>query len=238
MGIAVHPDKGTYTIAGHLGSAPHVWIASLSADDTLRWSASYQSRPDGSGIEYANPTGLATLDGNGLLVSGYIGAPDVDAFLIRLADNGLPIWVKSYIAADSSEVLSGVIALRDGLIAFGRTQVLEEKNSYGDLWIVRANVDGGVRFTPGQRPDNSQLRRAVATHPRPHNSRAGTRIRRDHVGDQSEHELRGPSSQRHRRAHHQLIAADRQSRSWAWHRRASPPSCQPLYRALQNAVGQ
>jgi hypothetical protein len=148
MRIAVHPDNGTYTIAGHLEPRPNVWLASMSADNTLRWSASYQNRPDDSGIDYANPTGLATLDGNGLLVSGYIGAPDRDAFLMRLADNGQPVWVKSYIAEDSSETLSGVIALRDGLIAYGRTQVLEEKNSYGDLWIARTNVDAGLRFTP------------------------------------------------------------------------------------------
>jgi hypothetical protein len=145
--IVVHPD-GTYAIGGHIAVAPQVWIASMSADDTVRWSASYQNRPDGAGIEFANPTGLAALDGNGMLVSGYIGAPDVDAFLMRVADNGMPVWVKTYAGVGTNDALSGVVARSDGLIAFGRTTAREDTGSRGDLWVIRGNVDAMVHFTP------------------------------------------------------------------------------------------
>ena len=143
--IAVQPD-GSYAIAGRLpASAQNVWIASLTPDDTLDWSASYQSRPDDSGIDNSTPSGLATVAANGLLVSGDIGSPDQDAWLMRLNKNGMPVWVKTYLSTDTDDELSGVIALSDGVAAFGRTQATDNAN--GDLWIVRTNVDGMLHFT-------------------------------------------------------------------------------------------
>ncbi len=147
--LAVNPD-GSYTIAGTDGLAPHdVWIASMRADDTLAWSASYQSRPnlDGS-IEVARPTGLAAPAGPGLLVSGHIGSPDQDAWIMRIDRAGMPMWTKSYVSPDADE-LSGVVAMPGGLAAFGSTGYTETNGSYSDLWIIRAKVDGMIHFTEG-----------------------------------------------------------------------------------------
>ena len=80
----------TRSAASRMSFAPHIaWIASLRADDTLRWSAAYQTRRymDGNG-EQASVTSLAPLNNHGLLVSGHIGSADVDAFVFRIERHG------------------------------------------------------------------------------------------------------------------------------------------------------
>jgi hypothetical protein len=145
--VAIYPD-GSYAIAGEQDAfAPHIaWIAALRADDSLRWSASYQSRPyvDGNG-EQARVTSLAPLPNHGLLVSGQIGSVDIDAFVFRLGEAGMPFWLKTYKSSDEDR-LSAVLALPDGLVAFGSTGVTEEISSYTDLWMIRCNVDGMADF--------------------------------------------------------------------------------------------
>jgi hypothetical protein len=145
--VAMYPD-GSYAIGGEQDIfAPHIaWIASLWPDDTLRWSASYQSRPyvDGNG-EQARVTALAPLSNHGLLVSGHIGSADIDAFVSRLGETGMPFWSKTYKSADEDKLLA-VLAVPDGLVAFGSTGITEEVGSYTDLWMIRGNVDGMVPF--------------------------------------------------------------------------------------------
>jgi hypothetical protein len=58
----------------------------------------------------------------------------------------MPVWVKTTVGADSDDEPSAVVALDDGLVACGRTQVREDTVSNGDLWVVRANVDGMLHF--------------------------------------------------------------------------------------------
>jgi hypothetical protein len=147
MRIAVHPD-GSYIVAGHIGVAPNVWLASLRPDDTLRWSAAYQNRPDeDDSIEHANPTGLAPVADNGILVSGYIGSPDMDAFLMRVDDEGMPLWVKSLVGEVGGDELTEVVALPDGFVAVGRTESADPASTDGDIWVVRGPVDGMLHFT-------------------------------------------------------------------------------------------
>ena len=63
--LAVLPDS-SYVIGGHIGVAPHTWLASIRADHTLRWSASYQSRPDADGnSEFADFLGLSPVGTSG-----------------------------------------------------------------------------------------------------------------------------------------------------------------------------
>lgn len=153
--IAVHED-GSYAIGGHLSSALPVWIASFAADDTLQWSYAYQSRPhDG----YGDPTALAPLAGNGLVISGSSGSgDDVVAWLMRVDRHGMPIWLKTYQSADVDE-LSGVVPVPGGLFAFGSTGVTEETSVYSDIWVLRTSVDGMVRFTAdsGLKTDNTAV---------------------------------------------------------------------------------
>lgn len=86
------------------------------------------------------------LGTNGLLVCGNVGAPDLDAWLMRTNfEEGMPEWVKNYIRTGTDDELSGVFALPDGLVAFGRTEIAESRKS--DLWILRTNVDGMLHFT-------------------------------------------------------------------------------------------
>jgi hypothetical protein len=145
--VAMFPD-GSYAIGGEQDAfAPHLaWVAALAANDTLRWSAAYQTRRyvDGNG-EQASVTSLAPLPNHGLLVSGHIGSVDVDGFVFRTSGTGMPLWSKTYRSPDEDK-LSTVMALPDGLVAFGSTGISEEVSSYTDLWMIRANVDGRVPF--------------------------------------------------------------------------------------------
>jgi hypothetical protein len=59
---------------------------------------------------------------------------------------GMPVWVKAIVGADSDDEPAVVVALTDGMVACGRTQVREDTVSQGDLWVVRANVDGMLHF--------------------------------------------------------------------------------------------
>lgn len=153
--IAVHED-GSYAIGGHLDSALPVWIASFAADDTLQWSYAYQSRPNDA---YGDPTALAPLAGNGLVISGHSGSgDDVVAWLMRVDRRGMPIWLKSYESADVDE-LSGVVPVPGGLFAFGSTGITEETTVYSDIWVLRTSVDGMARFTAdsGLKTDNTAV---------------------------------------------------------------------------------
>src|SRR5262249_17482906 len=59
--VAVAED-GSYAIGGWLLAPPNCWLAALGPDDSLRWSASYRSRPeDDEHVDVAALTGLAAL---------------------------------------------------------------------------------------------------------------------------------------------------------------------------------
>jgi hypothetical protein len=149
--LAVFPD-GSYAIAGDAGaSAPFdVWIASLDDSDALVWSGSYQNRPeDPDNIDISTVTGISPIGSRGILVSGNFGSPDSNAWIFRINRSGMPVWVKTYISADD-ERIEEVLALPDGLIAFGDTELTETVNSsYSDLWVLRTSVDGMLHFTDG-----------------------------------------------------------------------------------------
>jgi hypothetical protein len=146
LDVAVHPD-GSYTIAGKLtGHERMTWLASIGSADTLEWSAAYQSGPDYDANDVSEPTGLATLDDQGLLVSGTIGARDVNAWLMRVDRDGMPIWVKTYSSAETDDELIAVVALDGGVAACGQTQVTDD--IHNDLWILRGSVDAMLHFTP------------------------------------------------------------------------------------------
>jgi hypothetical protein len=142
--VAVAQD-GSYVIGGHLGGAPNAWLASLRADDSLRWSASYRSRPHASGVDFTTPTGLAAIP-DGVLACGHMEPPGVDAWLIRVDEEGMPVWAKTFVGADSTDEPAAVVALADGLVMCGRTEVKEDVSTHGDLWVVRANVDANLHF--------------------------------------------------------------------------------------------
>jgi hypothetical protein len=142
VAVAQH---GSYVIGGHLGGAPNAWLASLRADDSLRWSASYRSRPHASGVDFTTLTGLAAIP-DGVLACGHMEPPGVDAWLIRVDEEGMPVWAKTFVGADSTDEPAAVVALADGLVMCGRTEVKEDVSTHGDLWVVRANVDANLHF--------------------------------------------------------------------------------------------
>jgi hypothetical protein len=142
--VAVAQD-GSYVIGGHLGGAPNAWLVSLRADDSLRWSASYRSRPHASGVDFTTLTGLAAIP-DGVLACGHMEPPGVDAWLIRVDEEGMPVWAKTFVGADSTDEPAAVVGLADGLVMCGRTEVKEDVSTHGDLWVVRANVDANLHF--------------------------------------------------------------------------------------------
>ena len=144
--LAVHAD-GSYAIAGDAGAfaAFEGWIATLDSNDSLVWSGSYQSRSQHPGVDVTTVTGLSAVPGRGLLVSGTFGTPDPDAWIMRVNRDGMPVWVKSYVATDEKNLVE-VHALPDGLVAFGDAGLTETNGSYTDLWLLRTSVDGMLDF--------------------------------------------------------------------------------------------
>jgi hypothetical protein len=58
----------------------------------------------------------------------------------------MPVWAKTFVGADSTDEPAAVVALADGLVMCGRTEVKEDVSTHGDLWVVRANVDANLHF--------------------------------------------------------------------------------------------
>ncbi|MEQ1501797.1 MAG: hypothetical protein ABMB14_06180 [Myxococcota bacterium] len=145
--VAVDAD-GTYTIGGELTDGNgEVWLSSFTPDDALRWTAAYQTRPDEAGNgEDAMPNALVPLPNHHLLLAGYTGSTQMDAWVMRVDGEGMPMWVNTY-RSDLKDHLDALVALPDGFAAVGRT-LATGTGSYGDLWVVRGNVDGHLAFDP------------------------------------------------------------------------------------------
>lgn len=145
-GVAVQPD-GSYAISGQTLVTPRAstesWVASFDADDNLLWSSTYADRVDAG---YATATGITAVPGGDYVVSGTTGMTDKDGWLIRLNSSGMPMWSKSYVGDDEDELV-GVVAMDEGVAAFGHTQTTNPVgNGFHDLWLMRTNVDGMVHF--------------------------------------------------------------------------------------------
>jgi len=82
-------------------------------------------------------------------VSGTSGMTSKDGWMIRLDRSGMPMWSKSYVG-DGEDELVGVVAMDEGMAAFGHTQTTNPVgNGFHDLWLVRTNVDGMLHFDAG-----------------------------------------------------------------------------------------
>jgi hypothetical protein len=145
--VTIAPD-GSCLLGGHRGIAPNAWLALLAVDDSLRWSATYRSRPHLTGVDFTELKGISSLE-NGFLACGQMEPPGVDAWALRVDQEGMPVWSKSYVSAaetSTDDELSDVVALPTGLVFCGRNDLKEENSSHGDIWVTRTNVDGMVHF--------------------------------------------------------------------------------------------
>lgn len=149
LGVAMQAD-GSYAISGQtVGDGYWAWVAAFDASDQLLWSSTYLDRSaDELTSEYAYATGLAAVDGD-YVVSGITGMEGgQDSWLIRVDGTGMPVWSKSFLGTQDDE-LTGVVAMPTGVAAFGQTETTDPAlNTFGDIWVVRTNVDGMVHFDP------------------------------------------------------------------------------------------
>lgn len=144
--VTVNAD-GTYAICGNVGGqATNAWAAELDALGNVVWSGSYAGDTDTGNDRF---TSIAAVDGAGYLVSGTtsLGATQ-ESWTTMLSESGLPLWFKSLRSPDVDELVE-IRALSDGLIAAGSTKAAGQNASgfSGDMWVVRASVDGMMHFT-------------------------------------------------------------------------------------------
>ena len=169
--LAVFPDD-SYAVGGRsvptTGEENWAWIASFEASDAMRWSATYASETRGA---YDVMTGLGTLPSRGLLVAGggegFADGISREAWLLRVDEAGMPVWFKS-LRGPSDDTLTGVVKVKDGLLAFGSTRSVNDVAPVPqtDLWVVRTSVDGMVHFTPesGMTATNDAVRWKRSSH--------------------------------------------------------------------------
>ncbi len=166
--VAVVPD-GTILLGGLVALEDHAaWLACLESDGALRWSATYAGETvSGSSGDtgFDRIEGVAPLSHGGFLVTGTTGnSADKDAWLFRVDDGGMPVWLKSLRGADE-DVLLGIEPVKWGLIAWGRTKSINTVSpvKQTDLWVGRTAVDGMLRFDPSNgfdaRNDEAQWKR-------------------------------------------------------------------------------
>ncbi len=149
-GPLVEALDGSIVTGGLDNEAPDFrgWLATFESDGSLRWSASYLGAD--AAIDNDVITGLSPVEG-GTLVAGHHGSgASRDAWLALIDDGGSVVWWKSLIGA-AEETSAGVLALDDGLVAWGFTASANPGTPLPDqdLWIVRADVDGMLHFDAG-----------------------------------------------------------------------------------------
>ena len=138
---------GDYLVGGDSDKEDQlIWISRLTSDDELVWSSSYGGANLGS---RAGVTGLTTLSSGLIGVAGFENADGAkDAVLMTIDGGGMPVWYKR-LAGDDEDALQGIIALDDGLAAYGHTKSASAAfTARSEFWLARTSVDGMLHFDP------------------------------------------------------------------------------------------
>lgn len=137
-------DSG-YIVAGFTNcfgaGGKDFWVIKLNSDGLIAWQKAYGGISD----EIANSI-IQTIDG-GYIVTGWtmsFGAGKTDFWVLKLNSNGSIAWQKTYGGAEG-EWTRTIIETKDGCyLVSGLTTSFGVSN--GDIWIVKLNNDGTIRW--------------------------------------------------------------------------------------------
>ena len=139
-------EDGSIVVCGEQAEASDGWVATVSADGTLDWSAQLGGDPESL---FDRLTSVSAVLGGGFVVGGTTGiGGNTDVWLFRLTRRGLPLWHKSIRSAAYDELVD-VRVVDGGLVACGRTDAAGAApgGAVGDLWCLRTTVDGMLHFS-------------------------------------------------------------------------------------------
>ena len=96
------------------------------------------------------------------------------SWLVRVDGTGVPVSSKGYLGTQDNK-LTDVVAMPTGVAAFDQTETKDKAlDTFGDISVVRANVDGMVHFDPASGSDAFDARRPLGAghHARRHRTHA------------------------------------------------------------------
>ncbi len=151
--VALTDDRG-YVVAGGTTSfgagGADYWVLRLDAQGEPLWQRTYGGPgDDGGGGTYEEFVVRILVDreGNYVLASETtsFGAGETDIWMLKLAPDGTVLWQRSYGGA-YEETTWSLVELADGGYLVPGVTVSFAPDSSGDLWALRLNGDGSIRW--------------------------------------------------------------------------------------------
>lgn len=142
--IAESPDGG-YAVLGTTESygagRSDVWLVKVGTNGTEAWNRTYGGDFDEGAFS------LARTENGGFALAGYTSSFsrgfDLDAWLVKVAENGIEEWNQTY-GRNASEVAFGVVPAGDGgFTLIGTTQVSNLRTG----WLREVNATGVEEWT-------------------------------------------------------------------------------------------
>ncbi|WP_054839716.1 PEGA domain-containing protein [Thermococcus sp. JCM 11816] len=158
--VAVAPN-GDIIVAGYTGSFGagdwDVWVLRLDENGNIVWQKTY-----GGGSNYDEANAIALTDNGDIIVTGEtwsFGIGEIDVWVLRLDENGNVKWQKTYGGSDQDWANSVAIAPNGDVIVAGVTNSF---GTNGDMWVLRLDENGNVKWQKTYGGSNGDKANAVA----------------------------------------------------------------------------
>jgi hypothetical protein len=148
-GVVALRDGGAVVVADWsvstgLSRRSAILVARLDCTGDVVWATAVESA---EGVLFAEDVREAPE--GGFLVAGAIGEPsrvDLDCLVVKLAANGSPQWRQVYGRADGNESCHSIALADDGFVLAGEYESPESPRRWSDVWLVRIDAQGAVRW--------------------------------------------------------------------------------------------
>jgi len=140
-------DNGDIIVAGtteRFGAGwRDVWVLRLDESGNVKWQKTY----GGSDNEWA--TAVAVAPNGDIIVAGFtftFGAGQADVWVLRLDESGNVKWQKTYGGSDYDEAYAVAIADNGDIIVAGDYGGHDVYGALADVWVLRLDEDGNVKW--------------------------------------------------------------------------------------------
>ncbi|BAT72480.1 lipoprotein [Thermosulfidibacter takaii ABI70S6] len=146
----IQVSDGGFVVAGYTDSfgsgSDDAWILKLSSNGTVKWQRAYGGERKDSAFYV-----IETSDGGLAVVGGTytLGRNDLDAWFLKLDENGTVQWSKTYHGLQDDLFLSVQQLSSGGYIVSGLTDSFYENNGSGNNfegWVVELSANGSVEW--------------------------------------------------------------------------------------------
>ncbi|WP_084593893.1 hypothetical protein, partial [Palaeococcus ferrophilus] len=144
-----------YTYSFDVGNGD-VWVLRLDENGNIKWQKTYGEFPIDRG--YA----VAIASNGDIIVAGYAPGASGDVWVLRLDENGSVKWQKTYGGSDVDGAYTVAIADNGDIIVAGYYGATDSYGSGGDVWVLRLDENGNVKWQKTYGGSNDDVARAVA----------------------------------------------------------------------------